>query len=254
MSVGSPQYDLIGDVRPIGSGSDWFAAGKRAVDLACAVVLLIPALPLMLAAMLLVRLTSRGPAIYTQARVGLGGRTFVIYKIRTMSHGCERLTGPVWAHRSDSRVTLVGAILRQTHIDELPQLFNVLKGDMTLVGPRPERPEFVEQLERAIPYYRARLDIRPGVTGLAQLLLPSDVDVSSVRSKLTYDLYYLRRSGRWLDAKIVACTMLKVLGVPRGVNRKLLGVPDHGAIEGAYEAMVSCSPQPVEQPEMQAAF
>jgi lipopolysaccharide/colanic/teichoic acid biosynthesis glycosyltransferase len=254
MIVGGAQYDLIGDVRPIGSGSDWSFAGKRAVDVACAVLLLIPALPLMLAAMLLVRLTSRGSAIYTQVRVGQGGRMFVIYKIRTMRHGCERLTGPVWARRSDSRVTLIGAILRQTHIDELPQLFNVIKGDMALVGPRPERPEFVEQLERVIPCYRARIGVRPGVTGLAQVLLPADVDVASVRSKLTYDLYYLGRAGLRLDAKIVACTVLKVLGMPRAVTRKILAVPDHGVIEGAYEAMVSGHLRPADQPEMQPAF
>ena len=245
--------------------SEWYVAGKRAVDVGLAVALLIPALPLMLLAMAMVKLSSRGPAIYTQMRVGLGGRPFVIYKIRTMRKDCEKNTGPRWAERRDPRITVIGKFLRATHLDELPQLFNVLRGDMTLVGPRPERPEFVSQLELIIPSYRTRLDIRPGVTGLAQILLPPDVDVNSVRSKLTYDLFYLKQFCPWLDLKIIACTGLKVLGVPRRISRAALGVPMHEEIEAYYEAMIAESPseefaaQPVparsaDRPEMQPAF
>ena len=222
----------------------------------------IPAIPLILISMLLVKMSSRGPSIYTQVRVGLNGRNFVIYKIRTMRNDCEKLTGPRWADRGrDPRVTLIGNILRKTHLDELPQLYNVLRGEMMLVGPRPERPEFVAQLEQAIPGYRARLAVRPGVTGLAQVLLPPDVDVHSVRSKLMYDLFYLRDESFWLDLKIIACTALKVVGVPRSFSRKLLGVPDDSTIEQVYESMISNTPGTddsieVKRPEveMQPAF
>ena len=151
------------------------------------------AAPLILLAMALVKLTSRGPAIYRQVRAGLGGRPFTIYKIRTMAHDCEARTGPVWATADDPRVTPLGRFLRRSHLDELPQLWNVLRGEMSLVGPRPERPEFVAQLQRAIPDYRRRLQVPPGVTGLAQVQLPPDTDLAGVRRKLVYDLYYIRR-------------------------------------------------------------
>src|SRR5439155_12868491 len=120
-----------------------------------------------LLSMLLVKLTSRGPALYTQTRLGRNGRPFTIYKLRTMQHRCESLTGARWSTPGDPRITPVGRFLRKTHLDELPQLWNVLRGDMALVGPRPERPEFVPQLEQAVPHYRDRLLVRPGVSGLA---------------------------------------------------------------------------------------
>ena len=244
-----------GGHRPGRVGSDWYAAGKRAADLIFSSILLAPALPLIFASMILVKLSSRGPAVYTQVRVGRGGRSFVIYKVRTMRNDCEKLTGPRWANlRRDPHVTAVGSFLRRTHLDELPQLFNVFRGDMTLVGPRPERPEFVSQLALAIPHYQDRLDTRPGVTGLAQVLLPPDTDVNSVRSKLTYDLFYLRNAGLWLDLKIIVCTLLKVLCVPREFSRRFLRVPGHAAIEGAYEALSIAEPSPRDAMEMQAAF
>ena len=139
------------------------------------------------------KLTSPGPAFYTQTRVGQGGRPFTIYKLRTMIHNCESLTGPRWCMPGDPRVTPAGWLLRVTHLDELPQLLNVLRGEMSLVGPRPERPEFLPQLERALPAYRQRLVVRPGVTGLAQVKLPADTDLDSVRRKLAHDLYYIER-------------------------------------------------------------
>lgn len=252
----SHQMSLIREGRPAGAGTDWYSESKRAIDLILAILLLVPTAPLMLIALLLVKLSSRGPAIYTQTRVGLGGREFVIYKVRTMRYNCEKATGPRWAEKRDSRVTRVGSFLRRTHLDELPQLFNVLRGDMTLVGPRPERPEFVSKLEQAIPCYRDRLSIRPGVTGLAQVLLPPDVDVQSVRTKLTYDLFYLRHVGFWFDLKIIGCTLLKVVGLPNALKRNLLGVPDHDSIEGSYEDLVSRTTRdfPIEVGEMQAAF
>jgi lipopolysaccharide/colanic/teichoic acid biosynthesis glycosyltransferase len=187
---------------------------KRALDCLLATALLIVTAPVVLAAMALIKLTSRGPATYTQARVGYGGRTFTIYKLRTMIHNCESLTGPRWAVPDDPRVTPVGRVLRKVHIDELPQLLNVLKGEMSLVGPRPERPEFVTRLAREIPDYDGRHAVFPGITGLAQLYLPPDTEVSHVERKLTYDLYYARNLGIGLDLSILAGTVLKVLGLP----------------------------------------
>src|SRR3954471_12705663 len=148
-----------------------YPACKRAVEFTAALALLALTAPLLLLAALLIKLTSRGPAFYTQTRVGLGGRPFTIYKLRTMIHKAESLTGPRWSLPGDPRVTRFGQFLRLTHLDELPQLWNVLRGDMSLIGPRPERPEFVPELEQALPGYRKRLAVRPGVTGLAQVQL-----------------------------------------------------------------------------------
>lgn len=198
---------------------------KAIFDFLAALVLMVPAVPLMLVGMALVRLTSKGPLIYTQIRVGLGGRLFTIYKIRTMRHNCEQLTGACWSVGNDPRITSVGLFLRRTHLDELPQLVNILRGEMSLVGPRPERPEFVGQLELVIPRYRERLAVRPGVTGLAQIQLPPDTDLTSVRRKLTCDLHYVRETSLWLDLRIIACTGLGLLGVPYPASCKLFGVP-----------------------------
>ncbi len=214
-----------------------YGACKRAGDVLCAAVLLVLAAPLLLVSMLLIKLTSRGPVLYTQTRVGRGGRPFTIYKLRSMVHQCERLTGVRWAVPGDPRVTPVGRFLRKTHLDELPQLWNVLRGDMSLVGPRPERPEFVPQLEQAIPHYRQRLAVRPGVTGLAQVQLPPDTDLESVRVKLAYDLYYARHAGLWLDLRIGLATGLKMVGVPFRVLRGLFRLPARATVEAAYRAL-----------------
>jgi lipopolysaccharide/colanic/teichoic acid biosynthesis glycosyltransferase len=195
---------------------------KRGLDCVLAATLLVVSAPVVLAAMALVKLTSRGPMTYTQTRVGYGGRPFTIYKIRTMIDNCESLTGPRWAVPGDPRVTAVGGLLRKLHIDELPQLVNVLRGEMSLVGPRPERPEFVTQLERDIPHYQARHAVVPGITGLAQLHLPPDTEVAHVERKLTHDLYYARHVGLWLDLTILAGTALKVLGLPKRLVRAVV--------------------------------
>ena len=145
--------------------------------------------------------------IYCQIRLGLNGRRFTIYKIRSMYHDCERVTGPRWSMPGDKRVTWIGKLLRATHIDELPQLWNIIRGDMSLVGPRPERPEIVVTLELAIPCYQHRLQVRPGVTGLAQVQLPPDTDLESVRRKVAYDLYYIEHSSLWLDIRLIVATI-----------------------------------------------
>ena len=133
------------------------------------------------------------------SRTGLGGRPFRIYKLRTMLHDCERETGPVWASAHDRRVTRVGKILRDTHLDELPQLWNVLRGEMSLIGPRPERPELAGRIEATVPGFHRRLMVKPGLTGLAQLRLPPDGEVEKVSKKLSEDLYYMTHQGPLLD-------------------------------------------------------
>ena len=197
---------------------------KRLVDLLLAMVLAVLTAPLLLLAVVLVKLTSIGPAIYSQTRLGLGRRPFTIYKVRSMYHDCERLSGPTWSTGNDPRVTPVGRFLRSTHLDELPQLWNVLRGDMSLVGPRPERPEIITRLENVIPRYHQRLNILPGVTGLAQLNLPPDTDIESVRHKLAYDLYYAQRGGLWMDLRIILSTGLLLVGVPSSYSARALGL------------------------------
>jgi lipopolysaccharide/colanic/teichoic acid biosynthesis glycosyltransferase len=229
---------------PAGSG---YAQVKALADFVTACCLLVLAAPLILLSALLVKLTSRGPAFYSQTRLGRGGRPFTIYKMRTMYHDCERQGGPRWSTAGDPRITPVGHFLRRTHLDELPQLWNVLRGDMSLVGPRPERPEFVPQLEWAIPHYRRRLLVRPGVTGLAQVQLPADTDLESVRRKLAYDLYYLGEMSLWLDVRILLGTALKVFGVSFRTLRKLFRMPPGETVEDNYRNL-ALQPQAVPQP------
>jgi lipopolysaccharide/colanic/teichoic acid biosynthesis glycosyltransferase len=218
--------------RPIGFiHRPWYLSVKAAADAVVALVLLLVALPIIGLAALVVKLTSRGPAFYTQTRVGQYGQLFTIVKLRTMVDKCESLTGPRWSIPGDPRVTRIGQFLRATHLDELPQLINVLRGDMSIIGPRPERPEFLPNLERSLPGYRDRLMVRPGVTGLAQVQLPADTDLESVRRKLRYDLYYVEHASLWLDVRIMLCTGLYAAGVPFWIAGKLFAVPDSETIE-----------------------
>ena len=188
--------------------------GKCIADRALAAILLIPALPVIGLLALLVFVTSGRPVIFRQPRVGKNGRTFTLYKIRTMVRNAEAKTGPVWAKAKDGRVTRLGSILRKLHLDELPQLFNVLKGDMSLVGPRPERPEFVHVLSSSIPEYLKRLEVPPGITGIAQLNLPPDSDLDSVRRKLVLDLEYAERMGPLMDSRLLLCTCARLFKLP----------------------------------------
>ena len=192
---------------------------KAVVEFPLAAVLLIAAVPVVLLALLAVKLTSRGPALYSQTRVGRGGRVFTLYKVRTMTHDCESLTGPRWSMPGDPRITPVGAVLRALHVDELPQLWNVLTGDMSLVGPRPERPEICKDLRRAIPGYDRRHVVKPGITGFAQIHLPPDTSLRSVKNKVAYDRFYVLRMGARTDLYVYACTALKLVGLRRLFQR-----------------------------------
>lgn len=218
--------------RPVGPVRQaWYLPLKAAVDFCGALLLLTAAAPIIAGLAFLVKITSRGPAFYTQVRVGRNGRLFTIYKLRTMVDKCESLTGPRWSIPGDPRITRLGQFLRITHLDELPQLLNVLRGEMSLIGPRPERPEFLPRLERALPAYRDRLMVRPGVTGLAQVQLPADTDLASVRRKLALDLYYIQYLSPGLDVRLLFCTVLYALGVPFRIAGKLAAIPAGENIE-----------------------
>jgi lipopolysaccharide/colanic/teichoic acid biosynthesis glycosyltransferase len=201
-----------------------FSRGKTISDRILGLLLLIPALPLIGLLIVLIRVTSRGPGVFRQTRVGKKGRIFTMYKLRSMRLDAELGTGPVWANAEDLRVTLVGHWLRRLHLDELPQLFNVIRGEMSLVGPRPERPEFVAVLAEQIPGYLNRLAVLPGITGLAQINLPADTDLDSVRRKLALDNEYICTSSPWLEFRIIVCTLLRLIGLRGGIGVRLLGL------------------------------
>jgi lipopolysaccharide/colanic/teichoic acid biosynthesis glycosyltransferase len=203
-----------------------YERAKRLVDLCVGSLMLVLAAPVVALAWALVRLTSRGPGFYSQARVGRGGEPFVILKLRTMYHDCEARSGVKWATRNDPRVTPVGRILRKLHIDELPQLLNILRGDMSLVGPRPERPEFVGPLSQTLPNYADRLRVRPGLTGLAQIQLPPDSDLESVRRKLILDRVYVARCGLGLDLRLLVATAVYLGGASFAGVRRALWLPN----------------------------
>ena len=187
--------------------------GKRLLDLALGSLMLVVASPLMLAVTLASLVESRGrdPVLYHQIRIGQGGMPFRVYKFRSMRVDAEADGRPRWAVKNDKRITPVGAFIRRTRLDELPQLFNVLKGQMSLVGPRPERPEFVAQLTSGIPYYAERHRVKPGVTGWAQLLYPYGSDEEDAKRKLEFDLYYVKHAGVVLDLIILLQTVEVVL-------------------------------------------
>lgn len=189
-----------------------YRAVKPYFDRTVAAMLFVLFSPVMVACGLLVKLTSRGPVFYTQERVGQNGRVFKIFKFRTMRADAEVSTGPVWCSgEGDPRITSLGRFLRQTHLDELPQLINVIRGDMSLIGPRPERPEFVSELAKRIPDYERRLSVRPGITGLAQIRAGYDRSLRDVRRKVKLDCLYIRRMCWWVDFMIITGTLVNVL-------------------------------------------
>lgn len=189
----------------------WQWGVKRLVDIIISLIVLVPLLPLWLIVGILIKLDSPGPMLFKQERVGKKGRAFRVYKFRSMIADAERETGPVWASPDDKRVTRIGRFIRRFRIDEVPQFLNVLRGEMSLVGPRPERPYFVQQLEQEVVFYRRRLLVRPGITGWAQVKHRYDTSLDDVRKKITYDLYYLENMSLTLDLKIMLRTVFVAL-------------------------------------------
>ncbi len=209
---------LIKDLRP-----SWliFSAGfkqtsvyrriKRITDIVFAILGLILASPIMLITAILIKLESRGAVLFKQKRVGRYGKPFILMKFRSMQCGAEEETGPVWAEENDCRVTRVGRIIRKTRIDELPQMLNVLKGEMSFVGPRPERPYFIEKLQQRIPYYTQRLTVKPGITGWAAVKFQYSSNIEGAVEKLQYDLYYIKNISLVLDLLIILKTIQVII-------------------------------------------
>jgi len=198
-------------------GSQWRRMLKRLTDILVSVAIAIVTWPIAIVTALAIKLESRGPVFYSQERVGLDGAVFRVLKFRSMRADAENGTGAVWAQNNDPRVTRVGRIIRRTRIDELPQLLNVLRGDMSFVGPRPERPEIVARLEAEIPYYQYRHFVRPGLSGWAQVCFPYGATVAESREKLCYELYYIKNWSLLFDIQIILQTV-KVVIFGRGAR------------------------------------
>jgi len=188
-----------------------FERFKRALDLFLSVLGLFITSPIIFIGAVLIKLTSPGPVFYKQNRVGKNGEVFEIYKLRTMQVDAEKSMGAVWAKENDPRITPVGRVLRKSHIDEIPQLLNVLRGQMSIVGPRPERPEMVRDLRVLIRDYEKRLQIKPGITGLAQVWHKYDETIEDVKKKIKFDLLYIKRMCLLVDLRILANTIVVVL-------------------------------------------
>jgi len=203
----------------------WYGPVKRVTDVVFSVILLALSGPIILIFAGLIRITSRGPAFSSQMRLGRFGRPFHILRLRTAIDDVENPSGVRRAIGDDPRVTTIGRFLRATRLNELPQLWNVLKGEISLVGPRADRPDFIPILELAIPNYRQRLAVRPGMTGLEQVYLPPGTGIPSVRKKILFDLYYIREHGPFLDLRLLVATLFRVFGVPREIVREALWLP-----------------------------
>lgn len=188
-----------------------FAKFKRVMDYFLAILGLTISSPLLMVSAILIKMNSPGPAVYKQNRVGKDGKIFKIYKLRTMRVDAEKFTGAVWARKNDPRITIIGKILRKTHIDEIPQLINVLKGEMSIVGPRPERPEMVRDLKKLIRDYELRLLVKPGITGLAQVSNKYDETIADVKKKIKYDILYIKKMCWLIEMRILARTFVVAL-------------------------------------------
>ena len=184
---------------------------KRLIDLGLSIFLLTILIPIIILLSILIKLDSRGPVFFNQIRFGIHKIPFSIYKFRTMYNYSEKDIGPVWTKKNDKRITKFGGFLRRYHLDELPQLFNVIKGDMSLIGPRPERPYFVDKLSKHLPLYNKRLKIKPGITGWAQINQSYDKNIDDVSNKLILDFYYINNISFWFDIKILIKSVAVVL-------------------------------------------
>lgn len=191
--------------------AEWDFSIQRLISVVGALTLLVLFFPVFLFVALLVKLDSKGPIFYSQERVGKNGRIFRIIKFRTMVQDAEKVSGPQLATKNDPRITKVGRFLRKTRLDEIPQLINILLGDMAFIGPRPERPYFVDKYSRLIPLYKNRLRVKPGVTGLAQVYVGYDESLEDVKQKVHWDLYYIDKKSIWLDLKVLYQTLIVVL-------------------------------------------
>jgi exopolysaccharide biosynthesis polyprenyl glycosylphosphotransferase len=195
----------------VANDTAWSLGIKRGLDIVVATLLCLLTLPLMIVTAIVIRFDSEGPILYRQERTGLHGESFTLFKFRSMTVNAEKNGQAQWAQRHDPRVTRVGAFIRASRIDELPQLFNVLRGEMSMIGPRPERPMFVRQLAEAIPCYNHREVVKPGLTGWAQVNFPYGASVEDAREKLAYDLYYVKHRGLLLDMITLLATIRVIL-------------------------------------------
>jgi len=202
---GVPLMMLLQDHMP-----SWEAQVKRLMDFTVSLTILVLGAPVWLLLAAVIKMTSSGPAVFRQERVGRNGKPFTMMKFRSMYEDAETRTGPVWATENDPRITPVGRFMRKTRLDEIPQFINVLKGEMSLVGPRPERAYFVEQLRKEIPWYVRRIKMKPGITGWAQVKHKYDATIEDVKQKVLYDLYYFENMSIALDLKIILRTVLVV--------------------------------------------
>lgn len=203
---GLPLIDIMPELMP-----EWEKKLKRLFDIFTAILILILTLPIILLFSILIKLDSKGSIFFIQERCGQNGEIFKMIKFRSMRHDAEKMSGPVWSQKDDPRITRIGKIIRKFRIDEIPQLVNVLKGEMSIVGPRPERPYFVEKLSEEIPYYKRRLKVRPGLTGWAQIKHKYDETIEDVKTKLRYDLFYIENMSLRMDFKILFRTVFVVL-------------------------------------------
>lgn len=202
---GFPLIDIMPQLMP-----EWEKKLKRVIDICASLTILILTAPVTIVSAIIIKLESPGPVLYKQERLGLEGRPIKIMKFRSMVNDAEKKSGPVWAQKNDPRVTKFGNFIRKTRIDEIPQMFNILKGEMSLVGPRPERAHFVEMLSKEIPLYKRRMCVRPGVTGWAQVKHKYDESVDDVKTKLKYDLFYIENMSIRMDINIMFRTVLVV--------------------------------------------
>lgn len=203
---GIPLIDIMPQLMP-----EWEKRLKRILDIVVSFLILLLSLPITFLTALAIKLDSKGPIFFKQERCGFNDKIFKIIKFRSMVHDAEKMTGPVWSQKDDPRITRVGKIIRKLRIDEIPQMINVLKGEMSLVGPRPERPFFVEKLSEQIPYYKRRLKVRPGITGWAQVKHKYDESIEDVKIKLRYDLFYIENMSLRMDFKILFRTIFVVV-------------------------------------------
>jgi len=203
---GIPLIEVNPQLMPV-----WERKVKRLMDILVSLIILIITFPIILIVALAIKLDSKGPVFYKQIRVGKDGKEFKIYKFRSMIQDAEKYTGPVWSKKHDPRITRVGRIIRKFRLDEIPQFINVLRGEMSLVGPRPERPYFVEQLSKEIPLYKRRLKVKPGITGWAQVKHKYDESIEDVKKKVQYDLFYIENISLRMDLKILFRTIFVVL-------------------------------------------